>query len=98
MRRRLAAGAAAWLLGLSIETAPHLVHHLFDVPDAAASECVFLATAAHVPGASAPPASLLLLAASGEQAPVSVVSASPAPQSRPAAARSPPPALDATLA
>jgi hypothetical protein len=44
----------AWLFALVLETAPHLVHHLFD--EEPASACEFLATADHEPGiVGAPP-------------------------------------------
>ena len=38
---------AGWLLGWALESAPHLVHHLFDEDDGAG--CGFLATTHHTP-------------------------------------------------
>jgi hypothetical protein len=42
-RAVLAAAAAAWLLGLTAEAAPHLVHHLFDAEGT--DGCQYLAVA-----------------------------------------------------
>ena len=52
--RPLALLFGIWLFALVLETAPHLVHHLFDEDEAPA--CEFLAVADHEPGiVGAPP-------------------------------------------
>ncbi len=54
LRQALALVLASWLLLLTAETGPHLVHHLFDTDEETA--CGFLAVDQHAPAAIAAPA------------------------------------------
>jgi hypothetical protein len=84
-RRPLGLLLGTWLFALVLETAPHLVHHLFD--EDPASACEFLAAADHAPViVSAPAVVLGALPAHDElvdrSQPDSPTPAAPAPVSR----------------
>ena len=79
---------AGWLLGLALQSAPHLVHHLFDEDDGAG--CGFLATTHHTPAATHAPILVPRSLATAETPLPWLSLFRSAPDSRPAAARGPP--------
>jgi hypothetical protein len=79
---------AGWLLGLALESAPHLVHHLFDEDDGAG--CGFLATTHHTPAATHAPVLVPRSLATAERPLLWLSLFRPGPEPRPASARGPP--------
>jgi len=79
---------AGWLLGWALESAPHLVHHLFDEDDGAG--CSFLATAHHTPAATHAPILAPRSLATAEKPPPWLALFRSALDPRPAFARAPP--------